>query len=130
MADPASPDPTHPLGGGDVDSTNVASRLQLWFELFRDLALIELALAGGIITLMGTVFQDAPRRGGAFVGVIALGLGAIASLIGQAHVVDLSDSGRAPDKQLRTLRVITLVLLGVGAGAFVMFALRGLGLRS
>jgi hypothetical protein len=106
-----------------------APRLQLWFELFRDLALIELAMAGGIITLMGTVFVDVPRRGGAVVGVAALGLGAICSLIAQTHVVELSDKGHAPDKWLRNLRAATLVLLGAGAGSFVMFALRGLGLR-
>ena len=106
-----------------------ASRLQLWFELFRDLALIELALAGGIITLMGTVFEAAPRRTGAFVGVIALGLGAVCAFVAQTHVVDLSDAGLSPDKKLKALRATSLVLLGVGAGSFVMFALRGLGLR-
>ena len=106
-----------------------ASRLQLWFAQFRDLALIELALAGGIITLMGTVFEEAPRRGGAFVGIIALGLGAIAALVGQTHVVDLADQSKDPDKTLKSLRVVALVLLGMGSGSFVMFALRGLGIR-
>jgi hypothetical protein len=105
-----------------------ASRLQLWFEQFRDLALIELALAGGIITPMGTVFEDAPRRGSAFVGVVALGLGAICSLMAQAHVVDLSDAGKPPDKRLQRLRAASLVLLGSGAASFVVFALRGLGM--
>jgi hypothetical protein len=105
------------------------SRLQLWFEQFRDLALIELALAGGIITLLGTVFQDAPRRGTAFAGIIALGLGAICALVAQTHVVDLSDRGLGPDKYLKRLRNFALLLLGVGGGAFVMFSLRALGLR-
>jgi hypothetical protein len=114
----------------EADAIARASRLQLWFELFRDLALIELALAGGIITLMGTVFEAAPRRTGAFVGVVALGLGAVCSFVAQTHVVDLSDTGRAPDTKLKALRAISLTLLGGGAGSFVMFALRGLGPRT
>jgi hypothetical protein len=125
MSDDSEPPTSHlpePTG-------HLAARWQLWFELFRDLALIELALAGGIITLMGTVFQEAPRRGSAFVGVVALGIGAICAFIAQAHVVDLADAGEAPDKRLKALRTISLVLLGAGAGSFVMFALRGLGLR-
>jgi hypothetical protein len=121
-----------PLGetpAGDP-APDPVERLKLWFDLFRDLALIELALAGGIITLMGTVFADAPRRGSAFVGVIALGLGAVCSLIAQSHVVDLADKRAGPDKQLRYLRAASLLLLGMGSGAFVMFALRGLGIRT
>src|SRR5688572_25800363 len=108
----------------------VAARLQLWFEMFRDLALIQLALASGIITLIGTVFVDAPRRPSAFVGVILLGLGAISALVAQSHVVDVSDKGLPPDKSLRILRNTSMLVLGAGGGAFVMFALRGLGLRS
>lgn len=30
-----------------------SNRLQMWFEQFRDLAVINLALAGGVITLLG-----------------------------------------------------------------------------
>jgi hypothetical protein len=108
----------------------VAARLQLWFEMFRDLALIQLALAGGIITLIGTVFVDAPRKPSAFVGVIMLGVGAVSALIAQVHVVDLSDKGLPPDKHLRVLRAVSLMMLGAGGAAFVMFALRGLGLRA
>jgi hypothetical protein len=122
-------EPHHDHDRDNSAAITQASRLQLWFEQFRDLALIELALAGGIITLMGTVFQEAPRRGGAFVGVVALGLGAVCSLVAQAHVVDLSDLGKGPDQKLKILRMTTLLLLGVGSGSFVMFALRGLGLR-
>ena len=108
----------------------VAARLQLWFEMFRDLALIQLALAGGIITLIGTVFVDAPRRPSAFMGVIMLGVGAVSALVAQVHVVDLSDKGLPPDKHLRLLRGLALMMLGAGSAAFVLFALRGLGLRS
>lgn len=111
-------------------SPDSVQRLKLWFELFRDLALIELALAGGIITLIGTVFAEVPRRGGAFVGVIALGLGAVCSLLAQTHVVDLADKGQGPDAWLRRLRAASLLLIGMGSGAFVMFALRGLGIRT
>jgi hypothetical protein len=108
----------------------VAARLQLWFEMFRDLALIQLALAGAIITLIGTVFVEAPRRASAFVGVIMLGVGAVSSLVAQSHVVDLSDKGLPPDKYLRGLRGVSMMLLGAGGAAFILFALRGLGLRS
>jgi hypothetical protein len=88
----------------EADAIATASRLQMWFELFRDLALIEVALAGGILTLMGTVFEAAPRRTRTFAGVVSLGLGAVCSFVAQTHVVDLSDTGRAPDTKFKTLR--------------------------
>ena len=113
----------------EADAITRTARLQLWFEQFRDLALIELALAGGIITLMGTVFDAVPNRTGPFVGVVSLGFGAIISLVAQTHVVDLSDKGLGPDNKLRHLRSASVLLLGVGGAAFVMFAVRGLGLR-
>jgi len=116
-------EPEEPRGGVD------APRLQLWFEQFRDLAFIELALAGGVITLLGTVFDEAPNRGRGFIAIILLGLAAILALVAQAHVVDLSDAGKSPDKYLKWLRNFSMLLLGAGTGAFVMFVLRAYGLR-
>jgi hypothetical protein len=104
-------------------------RLHLWFEQFRDLALIELALAGGVITLLGTVFNDTRFRARGMVSVVLLGAAAVAALIAQSHVVDLSDKGLAPDTWLHRLRATSMVLLGAGTGAFAMFTLRALGLR-
>lgn len=103
-------------------------RLQMWFELFRDLALIELALAGGVITLLGSVFADVPRRPSAFLAIVFLALAAVCAMAAQSHVVDLMDKQRGPDKVLIWLRAASYTLLGAGAGGFMMFALRALGL--
>ena len=77
---------------------------KLWRELFRDLALIEVALAGGIITPMGTAFEATPGRTCTFAGVVARGLGAVCAFVAQTLVIDLSDTGRAADMKFKTLR--------------------------
>jgi hypothetical protein len=118
--------PQMPVGPDGPPPTAV--RLQFWFEQFRDLAVINLALDGGVITLLGTVFNDAPQRGRAFIGVALFGIAAITALLGQSHVVDLADHGQPPDKKLRFLRAFTFMLLGSGGGAFATFALRAFGI--
>lgn len=104
-----------------IDSTH-PHRTQLWFEQFRDLAFISLALAGGVLTMLGTIFAAAP---GLAVGFIALGwfvLGAIAALFGQSEVVAQADLGRVPGQRARRLRTAVYGCLGAGAGMFLSFA--------
>lgn len=93
-------------------SESTRQRLQLWFEQFRDLAFIELARAGGVITLLGTVFHDSQYRGRAMVSVAFLSLAGTTALIAQSRVVDLSDEGQPPDNWLRRLRAASLTLRG------------------
>jgi hypothetical protein len=99
------------------------TRHTLWFEQFRDIAVMAVALSGGIITLLGTVFSGIRVRGSV---VIALGLligAAVSALIGQTHVVDLSDRGVDPDARAHKLRKVAFALLAAGCGAFLAFAL-------
>jgi hypothetical protein len=101
-------------------------RFQLWFEQFRDIAVMALDLAGGAITLLGTIFSSEPRRGSGFVAVVLLGFAAVTATLGQVAVVDLADRAQPIDRRTRRFRTVALTLLGAGVGAFVTFALRSL----
>jgi len=121
---PSAPAPTSTPAPGPCDYN--PQRLHLWFEQFRDMALLSLTLAGGAITLLGTLFATAPKRGSALLSIVFFGAAAIGALAAQIGVVDLSDRGEAPTPHLRMLRVVVLLLLGAGVGAFGMFAVRQL----
>jgi hypothetical protein len=97
--------------------------LTLWFEQFRDIAVMGVALTGGVITLLGTVFTGIRIRPSVVVSIAFLIGAAVTALIGQTHVVDLAERSAGPDGQLRKLRKYAFLLLAGGFGAFIAFAL-------
>jgi hypothetical protein len=99
------------------------ARLTLWFEQFRDIAVMGVALTGGVITLLGTVFAGVRIRGSVVVAITFLVGAAITAVVGQTHVVDLADRGAEPDARLHKLRKYAFMLLAGGFGAFIAFAL-------
>lgn len=123
--DPVSADvaPTEPA----VTATSThAHRTQLWFEQFRDLAFISLALAGGALTMLGTVFAAAPGRRVGFIALAWFVAGAIAALFGQSEVVAQADLGLPPGRRARRFRTAVYGCLGAGAGMFLSFAVLSL----
>ena len=109
-----------------VGRTSLEVRYQLWFEQLRDLAVFCLALAGSIITLLGTVFAEARGRGGPLIAVTALGLGGFLAVMAQQRLVDLAERDEVPDRRLRVMRGVIFALLGTGLGAFLSFAVDAL----
>lgn len=101
-------------------------RTQLWFEQFRDLAFISLALAGGVLTLLGTMFAAVPSRAVGFVALAWFVVGAIAALFGQSEVVAQADLGQPPGQRARRFRTAVYGCLGAGAGMFLAFAVLSL----
>ena len=101
-------------------------RYQLWFEQFRDMAVMALSLAGGGITLLGTIFAGTPRPVSAFFAVFLFFVGALIALVAQTKVVGLADEGKPPDASLRRLRTIAFGCIGGGVGAFFSFAMRAM----
>ena len=98
-------------------------RLTLWFEQFRDIAVMGVALTGGVVTLLGTVFAGVRIRGSVVVAIAFLIAAAVTALVGQTHVVDLADRGAEPDARLHKLRKYAFLLLAGGFGSFIAFAL-------
>jgi hypothetical protein len=107
---------THP-----DDASIQAHRFHLWFEQFRDMALMALALAGGSITLLGSVFAGTPKKGSAFVAVLLFGASAVTALHAQSQVVEHADAGTFPGPPIKRLRSICFALLAAGCGAFLTF---------
>lgn len=99
-------------------------RYQLWFEQFRDIAVMAAALAGGAITLFGTVFSTVARRPSSGLTIALFVAAAIVALMGQSAIVDAADRGEPPGLRIRRLRSLGLSLMGAGAGAFLMSAMR------
>lgn len=101
-------------------------RYQLWFEQFRDMAVMGLSLAGGGITLLGTIFASAPRPVAGFLSILLFFVASITALVAQAKVVALSDAGEAPGPELHRLRRMAFGCIGGGVGVFLAFAARTL----
>lgn len=101
-------------------------RYQLWFEQFRDMAVMALSLAGGGITLLGTIFAGVTRPAAGFLAILLFFVGAITALVAQTKVVTLSDEGKPPSPELKTLLRIAFGCLGGGVGVFFSFAVRAL----
>ena len=108
------------------DAAREPHRFQLWFEQFRDLSLMALALGGGGITLLGSIFAQTPRKAAAFVAIVFFTASAITSLYGQTKVVEHADAGTFPGKDMDRLRSICFGLIAAGCGSFVAFALLAL----
>jgi hypothetical protein len=103
------------------DASREAHRFHLWFEQFRDIALMALALAGGGITLLGSVFASSPKKASAFVAIIFFSASAVTALYAQSKVVEHADEGTFPGEPIRRLRSICFALMGGGCGAFLTF---------
>jgi hypothetical protein len=109
-------------GGGGVES----HRFQLWFEQFRDIALMALALAGGGITLLGSIFATTPKKASAFISIVFFAASAVTALFAQTRVVELADRGEYPGRDMHRLRSIAFGLIAAGCSAFLTFAFTAL----
>ena len=105
----------------ETDPSREAHRFHLWFEQFRDMALMALALAGGGITLLGSVFANTPKKASAFVAIVLFGASAVTALYAQSKVVEHADEGTFPGAPIKRLRSICFALMAGGCGAFLTF---------
>lgn len=102
------------------------TQLGAWFEQFRDLGVLAVALSGGALTLFGTVMSGATRQPSSVLGIVLLCAAAVTALIGQSTTVDAYERDDCPLHRLQRLRRIAMALLGAGAGSLLVSALRAL----
>ncbi len=101
----------------EMEGVSIDVALELQSKMFEQLATVGLGGAGLVITLAGSILPQTPV---VWLAAAEFGLGAMAALSAQSHLID-AIFRRAPQRRRsRLMTMIAVVLIGMGVGSLGM----------
>lgn len=117
-----------PENGPEFDLRRFGYQLQ--FDYLRQIAMLAIAAIGGIITLAGSVFQDAADKSFMWNAVGGFVITAYLAAVAQDELIKLVLKEKDRMGWIRFLLSICLMIFGLSLAFFILFAFEELGIQN